>query len=146
MQRELGVPFDYGAEERLREAGVRATKQRRALIMFLATTHQPQTVQQILDGVQPRIDQATIYRMLQILRDAGLVRQIDFYRGNLLYELSDPMLDHHHVVCKRCSRVEDFVGCDYEKIAETALKQVRGFAAIDSHSFELFGVCKECAQ
>lgn len=92
------------------------------------------------------IHQVTVYRILHALKHAGIVTQVDFRHGRSYYELRDEQHDHHHIVCVKCGRVEDFVGCDYERLAAKALKQARGFATIVSHSLELFGMCNTCSK
>lgn len=102
------------------------------------------SIRDIAESLTKTVDAVTVYRMTESFIEKGLVRQIDLRRGHPLYEISDPH-DHHHVVCTKCERVEDFDICNYETMSKKALKQVPSFAAINSHSFELFGLCKKCA-
>jgi len=128
----------------LRAAGFRATPARMELLATLARTGKPLTVEDILKlqkGTAP--DQATVYRALKELRDAGLVRQVDFEHGHAHYEAAGQD-DHHHLVCTSCGKVEDFTGCHIENIKKAALRQSKMFKKIERHSLELFGTCTAC--
>jgi len=131
----------------IRKAGFRATTPRLLVLAYLRKSKYPLGVRDVLKGVGTKnIDQVTVYRILDAFKKAGVVVQVDFQQGHALYEFKDHEHDHHHIVCTSCDRVEDFTGCDYEKLVGKALKQARGFAKVTSHSFELFGLCAACAK
>ncbi len=134
----------FDAAGKIRAAGFRATRARIALLEYLSRLRTPESIQEISAALKKELDQVTAYRILDSFKKAGLVRELDLRQGRLLYELSDEG-DHHHVVCKKCSLVEEFHGCDYERIAQKAIKQVH-FATIDSHAVELFGICSSCSR
>lgn len=50
--------------------------------------------------------EATIYRVLQWLKDLGIVAQTDLGQSGITYELvlTPP---HHHLVCLHCGRIQD---------------------------------------
>jgi Fur family transcriptional regulator, ferric uptake regulator len=129
----------------IREAGFRATKPRLLLLEHLRVTKSPQSILEIAEALSDSIDQVTTYRIVEAFKKAGLVREIDLRQGRPLYEIMDSH-DHHHVVCVNCDRVEDFTGCESEKLANRALQQTKGFALINSHSLEFFGLCKSCVK
>ena len=131
--------------EAIRNCGIRATQPRLRVLAFLQQSKYPQNVKGIVSGVgSMNIDQVTVYRILDMFKKAGLVVQVDFQQDCAYYELKDAKHDHHHIVCTECHRVEDFTGCDYAKLADKALRQVKGFAKVTHHSLELFGLCNSC--
>jgi len=131
--------------EIIRNAGFRATTPRVSILSFLTGAKYPLTIQEIIYGVgEKNIDQVTAYRTLEAFKKAGIVTQVDFQHGHAHYEFKDRAHDHHHVVCVSCEKVEDFVGCNYENLANKALKQTHGFAKIMDHSLEFFGLCNSC--
>ena len=129
----------------IRNCRIRATKPRLRVLAFLQQAKYPLSVKGIVNGVgSTNIDQGTVYRILDMFKKAGLVVQVDFQQNCAYYELKDAKHDHHHIVCTECHRVEDFTGCDYAKLADKALKQVKTFAKVTHHSLELFGLCNLC--
>jgi Fur family ferric uptake transcriptional regulator len=127
----------------VRRAGFRATKQRVALISFLAKTHRPLLVQEIADGLRGTMDGVTTYRMLAAFKRAGLVREVNLRGGHPRYELDDEQ-DHHHIVCTDCGRIEDFTDEAHEKVGTRVLAKSKAFKKITGHSFDLYGLCKTC--
>lgn len=134
------------AVEPIRKAGLRATKPRTLLLSYLRKLKRPQTVIEIAGGLKRSIDQVTVYRTIESFKKAGLVRELELGQGRPQYELADERNHHHHVVCTNCDKVQDFTGCDSDKLAGKALKQVKGFAEITGHSAEFFGLCNSCVR
>ncbi|MBM3261511.1 transcriptional repressor [Candidatus Kaiserbacteria bacterium] len=130
--------------ETIRDAGFRATKPRLALFSRLTKTSRPMSIQELAQELAGKVDQVTVYRMIDAFKKAGLVREVHLRGVRPKYELTDPRDDHHHIVCTECRKVEDFVGCGAEKMGKEALRQSRSFAAITGHTFDLYGLCKEC--
>jgi Fe2+ or Zn2+ uptake regulation protein len=114
------------------------------VLTLLSRVRQPLNAEAIQQRLRhPALSRVTIYRVLTSLKEAALVRQIDFQQQHAYFELADPD-DHHHLVCVKCKRVEDFVGCDADVVADAALRQSREFRIVTGHSFELFGLCNAC--
>jgi Fur family ferric uptake transcriptional regulator len=133
-------------QKMLRDSGFRSTEGRLALIAALKHSHKPIPVAGLAQRLGARLDEVNIYRALESFAKAGIARRVDLQHGHTHYELNDNTRDHHHMVCTSCSKVEDFEGCDYEKLAQKVLKRVTGFSRIESHSFELFGLCNTCVK
>ncbi len=133
------------ASSMIREAGYKVTAPRLLVLSLLQKAKYPLSIKNILKKTgKNKIDQVTIYRILDAFKRAGIVNQIDFQKDCAYYELKDIHHDHHHIVCVQCNDIKDFVGCEYEKLAEKALQQVPEFAHITSHSLEFFGLCNTC--
>ncbi len=129
----------------LREAGYKATPARLALLKLLQGSKEPLSIGEIMEKLKgAAIDQATVYRILTVLESIGVVRQINLRHGHADYEYVDPK-DHHHIICINCNKVEDFIGCNTDKLATLALGQAKNFSKITQHSLEFFGICKSCA-
>lgn len=128
----------------IRDLQLRVTPSRIALIHLLQRSEKPQSIDEIAKQLgDVGMDRATIYRNLVILQGKNLVRQVDLHRDHGYYEWNDHS-DHHHLICKKCRKIQDFHGCDFEQIEKTALKQAPEFSKVTEHSFELFGLCKQC--
>lgn len=130
----------------LHDAGLKATPARISILQVLDAATFPLSPSKILKQMaRTDIDQATVYRTLNSLRVAGKVRQIDLEHGHAHFEMAGRP-EHHHVVCTNCGKVADFEGCVSDAMIRDALRQAKGFATIDHHSLELFGLCKACSK
>lgn len=100
------------------------------------------------DDVYARIKQkydasigiATVYRVLSLLEDAGLVRYIVL--GNTKYYEIDDKKHHDHLVCIGCGVVVEFFDEIVEKKQDDIAKK-NGFDLIN-HDMTLYGLCAEC--
>lgn len=128
---------------RLREAGMRITKPRIALLEALARLPRPVPIEELHQQLdKAACDLVTVYRCLAAFEDIGLVRRSFLHNGTSLYELlPHGTPQHYHVVCKICSRTERV---DYFPIdgAERMLRE-RGYANV-THLVEFFGICPTC--
>ena len=132
--------------EMLRRQGLKVTPQRLELISLLAQLKRPMSAHEIkAKWKQGDIDTVTLYRALDALVDASIVRRVDLQHGHTDYELVMPGEHHHHLVCTSCGTIEDFAGCPGKNMEKLALKSSSKFAALREHSLEFFGTCKACA-
>jgi Fur family ferric uptake transcriptional regulator len=86
---------------RLREAGLRITQPRIAILGVLIARGQPVSIEQIHGELRNRsCDLVTVYRCLAAFEEIGLVRRSFFHNGTSLYQLSDRKDATYHVVAK----------------------------------------------
>ena len=131
-------------QDLLRKAGYKATPGRVALLKLLKASKEPMSIQEIIKKAgKIAVDQATVYRMLEVLEKIGAVKQVNLQHGHVDYEFVDPK-DHHHIVCTVCKRVEDLDGIDTPDLSRRALRQATSFAKVTAHSLEFFGICRNC--
>ena len=132
------------AIEKLATAGLRVTKQRKAMLEVLSAAENPmsaeETYKHLLEGV---CDLVTVYRSLEQLERAGVVQLGVRENGTKVYCLSHGNDHHHHLSCRSCGRTERVDVCmgeELEKIGKSF-----GFSEL-SHVMELFGLCPECSK
>ncbi len=130
----------------IKEKGLRVTGHRVALLSLLARVKQPVTVYELVDVLRKKenIDQATVYRNLTSLHEAGLLRRLDFNHGHAHYELETGKASHQ-LVCNSCETVEKIEGISVDDAVKKMLKKSRKFKNATTHSIEIYGVCKSCA-
>jgi len=128
----------------LKEKGLKNTPIREAILNVFSADCKPINAEYIFNKLKSKnINLVTIYRTLASLEKAGILRRIDMHKGSAYYELD---LDHHHhLVCTNCGTVEEFKACDIEKTTRDILKNST-FKSVDTHSLELFGICKKCSR
>jgi Fur family ferric uptake transcriptional regulator len=96
------------ARERLRAAGLRATRPRTLVYTALREAGGHRSVDDVLELLERRghvIPRMSIYNVMSDLTAASLVMSADVGPGRALYEASDVW--HHHFVCRRCGRIDD---------------------------------------
>ena len=130
----------------LKEKELRVTSHRLAVLGYLSKVKQPVTVYEIIDVLRKKenIDQATVYRNLSSLHEAGLLRRLDFNHGHAHYELETGRASHQFV-CNTCETIEKIEGISVEDTVKKMLKKSKKFKNTTTHSIEIYGVCKTCA-
>lgn len=98
--------------EVLKKVGLKATPQRVAVLKELSKKTHP-TMDEIYENIKkenPSISLATVYKNVNILRDTGLVIEINIPSKKMRYDyLATP---HIHIICTNCGHVEDL---DYDE-------------------------------
>jgi Fe2+ or Zn2+ uptake regulation protein len=137
------VPSRSHLERTLREAGLRVTRPRVA-VLAAVHTHPHADTDSLLGAVRKdvgRVSHQAVYDVLRALTDAGLVRRFEPAGSVARYEarVGD---DHHHVVCRSCGAIAD---------VDRAVGSVACRTAPDDTGFELdrteivfWGLCPEC--
>ncbi len=129
----------------LRKSRMRVTEPRQALLRVMIGEHGPFTIEELHQRVQKETcDLVTVYRCLEKLERAGLVRRCDFGDGCIRYEFREDgqgHTHHHHIICRTCRRVETLDICVMEEVER--LVRERGYADVE-HSLEFFGLCPAC--
>ena len=89
------------------------------------------------------IGQATVYRTLKLLSDAGIAREVDFSDGVTRYEPYYGQKHHDHLICQECGKSVEVVDPRIEKLQEELAWQ-HGFT-LSGHSMYLYGCCSQCS-
>ncbi len=96
-----------------------------------------------LRGEEQQVGRASIYRILELLGDRGLINRLDLGDGTARYELVDPGGEHHHhLVCDSCGRLVPFDDPDLERSIDRVSRRL-GFRMHD-HEVVLHGDCTAC--
>jgi Fur family ferric uptake transcriptional regulator len=134
------------ATRSLAREGYRSGAARLRVVDALARRDCCATAQEIADDLRDgdrRVGIASVYRALELLDRLGLVHRLDVGDGTARYEAAMAGGEHHHhVVCDRCGRVEQFSDAALER-AITALSERLDYA-IDEHDVTLRGACPQC--
>lgn len=125
--------------------GLKLTSQRELILRAFINHGGHISAEELYDDVKkdnPGIGQATVYRTLKLLAEAGIANDVSFDEGITRYEHIGEDEHHDHLVCTRCSRRVEF---NDPAIEELQVKQARkqGFL-LDSHRMILYGICRDC--
>lgn len=129
--------------DRLREAGLRATRPRRSVFGLLQDAGGHHSVDDLVgmlvESGEP-LSRMTVYNVVSDLTGAGLLMQADVGPGRALYEASETW--HHHFVCRSCGTVID-VPC--ARGTKPCLDVPPGLdVSIDEAQVIYRGLCPDC--
>ncbi len=129
----------------LRDRRLPVTRQRDlvAETVFRAADHPSvEGIERNLRAAGAEVGTATVYRTLELLEAAGLVRSHDFGEGYRRYEPVTGDSDHEHLVCLRCGRVIEFANERLERMLPVIADE-QGFQHA-YHRVEIYGTCQDC--
>jgi Fur family transcriptional regulator, stress-responsive regulator len=135
---------DAELAELLRERGLRATSQRVVMHRLLRDRARHVSAEDLLSeaGEQlPGVSLPTIYATLELFEQLGVVRRVNGGGGTLLWDTRSDA--HHHMICRRCGRIEDLeTPLDLERARRSAARS--GFEP-DRAEVVVSGLCAACA-
>jgi Fur family ferric uptake transcriptional regulator len=132
--------------ERLRDEGLRVTPDRLTIFRELSATQHPLPKADLVDRLRAAgINQATVYRVLDLFTALKVVHAVLLPHGVVGYEPVPPFRDHHHhIVCSSCGSLIDLYECDVDTVIKQDLRRI-GFLPT-SHSLDVIGICAQCQQ
>src|SRR5271155_957198 len=127
--------------------GVRMTAQRRLLVGIIQDSPRHLDAAALLEMAKKQdadIDRATVYRTLALLKDRGLIDELDLMHieGEKHYYEAKTNRDHCHMACFRCGAIMEYASSSFEKLKKEMVKQ-SGFQ-IRVVRLEVGGICKRC--
>jgi Fur family transcriptional regulator, stress-responsive regulator len=131
------------SEAALREAGLRVTKPRLAVLDVVAA-HPHATADDVTRQVRERLGKVSIqavYDVLAACLDAGLIRRIEPAGSAARFERRTGD-NHHHLVCRSCGRTTD-VDCVVGSQACLSPSDDSGYL-VDEAEVVFWGRCPSC--
>ena len=129
--------------EALRDAGLRATRQRLSVIEALRGRPDAVTAQDLhmeLRRAGEPIGLTTVYRTLTALADTGLLDTFTREAEQAFRLCGDG--HHHHIVCETCNKVEEIEVAEVERwVGDVAARH--GYE-VTGHRADIFGICDAC--
>tara|TARA_Y100001970_G_C14255615_1_gene875161 strand:+ start:5808 stop:6260 length:453 start_codon:yes stop_codon:yes gene_type:complete len=140
----IKIPLASG----LHQEGRRLTPQRRKVLGLFerigSGTHlSAEEVHSHLVEMNAKVSLATIYRTLRLLVHMDYLNELELTEGGHRFELlSHENPDHHHLICIRCGRTEEF---DSDQVLEAGKLAANdyGFKLVDS-SLNVRAICPNC--
>lgn len=133
--------------EEFRARRMRVTPQRRVLIETIQEAGSHLDAATLLEQARrrnARIDRATVYRTLDLLKKEGLIDELDLMHlnGEKHYYEAKTTNDHTHLACFRCGKIVEFASKVYEDL-KAEMARATGFR-IQVSRFEAGGLCRSC--
>lgn len=127
----------------LRGRGLHVTRPRRAVVEAVFSLPRHFEAGDLWAAVRGTVSSAaTVYRTLDLLEEAGLVRRVSFGEAHAHYEHVLGREDHGHLVCHACGRVVEFSDPGLKKVVTQAAER-HGFTLTEA-VVQGYGLCPTC--
>ena len=120
--------------ELFKEKGLKLTKQRKE-IFELIDRLEDATFKDIKDKCKNDMDNSTIYRILDLFLEKGLItKNID---NNVIYYSVNNHEHKHYIYCVKCHKKKMIELCPIHDIEDSGFKLL-------SHQIKINGICSNC--
>lgn len=135
-------------DEYLRSRGMRNTAPRRQLVEHVFSRHDHFDVDALIDqlpskGKEGYIGRATVYRTLNELVEAGLLKKIEL-DGRAVYEHDYGYPQHDHLYCTKCEKLLEFHSDELIQLRNAVAREHR--FRVSGHKLIVQGVCDDCSR
>ena len=122
---------------------MRMTRQKKVILDIVRRAHHHPTAQDVFEEARKiiaSISLATVYRNLEQLSEAGLIRKVVLSDQVARYDCNTGA--HYHIRCIGCGRVDDLPFAFHDDLEERIARSV-GYVILDHH-LEVRGLCPAC--
>ncbi len=134
---------DASIIQALRRKGYKATPQRITICRFALQSQDHPSAQRIYSRAKdlyPTISLATVYKTLQILKELGLIQELNFPRGETRFDSC--MKPHINLVCLQCGNISDIDDFTLSGIVAKATTTAKFKAT--GQNIDVYGICEKC--
>jgi Fur family ferric uptake transcriptional regulator len=136
-----------GIQNSLKLRGIRLTRQRLILLELLDRSGRhldAESLYKLAKEKDPRLNRVTVYRTLKLLKQGGLIDELDLmhFAGEQHYYETRQKQEHAHIVCLRCGKVEEFFGESLQDMRRQVEANL-GFRIATART-EMGGFCPDC--
>jgi Fur family ferric uptake transcriptional regulator len=133
--------------QELARRGIRLTGQRKILVEIIQESENHLDAATLLERARQRdsgINRATVYRTIELLKKLRLVDELDLMHlnGEKHFYEAKPNVDHVHLACFECGRIEEFASPLFERLTREIARR-KGFQ-IRVTRLEVGGKCSAC--
>ncbi len=131
----------------LTQSGKRLTRQRKILLDLIDRTGEhldAERLFQMAKQADPKFNRVTVYRTLKMLKEGGLVDELDLMHqaGEQHFYETRRKGEHAHVICLACGKVEEYFGDPLTKLRRQ-IESHFGFQVVLART-EVGGYCSHC--
>ena len=134
--------------KRLRFQGFRLGRVRQGMLKVFIKAHSPLSMKSMVLHLKKQgivANKTSLYREIDFLKSQHLIQEFQLKGLEKCYEWKRE--HHHHLVCRRCSAVEEIQLKELELVMPLVQKHLEyktRFSGIE-HALEFFGVCGKCS-
>jgi len=132
--------------QKCKAAGLRKTKSLEELLHTMIEKAKPMTLSDLIetDRLADQCDKVTVYRLLQRLTGAGIVRRLGLHERSAYFALLLPGVCQDYLICTQCDSIQTIkTACPVHALQEEIAKS-SGYKNLH-HELEFFGICPKCA-
>jgi len=110
--------------QKLRDAGMKVTPQRHAILEAVHLLNNHPTAEQIIDYIRkthPGIATGTVYNVLDAMVETKLIRRVKTDRDAMRYDAV--LKNHHHIYCAETDRIEDYFDEELDKMLRSYFRK-----------------------
>jgi Fur family ferric uptake transcriptional regulator len=136
-------------QEFLATRGMRLTQERAIIVEEVFSSHEHFDADQLVARLSQRRDgrrvsRSSVYRTIDFLVKAGLLRKVARANDRDLYEHDYGYPQHDHLICKKCGSLIEFRNQEIAKLIEEIAAD-HGFR-MTGHRLEVYGMCDKCSR
>jgi len=143
---ENDIPNLMGGFEKVCKAkGLRITHQRTEIYKELSKYPDHPTIEGVFNRVRKRlktISLDTVYRTISTFEEYGLIKKVYHVDNATRFDIN--VSNHHHLVCSRCHKIEDFYWPEFDRIKPP--ESVSHWARIEIKQVIINGLCSSCKE
>jgi Fur family peroxide stress response transcriptional regulator len=132
-----------GFERVCRSKGLRITHQRSEIFHEMAKYPGHPTAENVFHKVRKRlktISLDTVYRTILTFENNGLIKRVQIHDNSARFDIN--LSVHHHLVCTKCKKIEDFYWPDFDKMALP--ESVSDWGQVEFRHVVINGLCSKC--
>ena len=116
--------------QKLRDARMKVTPQRQAILEAVHLLDNHPTAEQIIDYIRrkhPGIATGTVYNVLDVMVERELIKRVKTDKDAMRYDAV--LKNHHHIYCAETDRIEDYFDEELDEMLKTYFhkKSLPGF-------------------
>ena len=123
--------------------GLRITHQRTEIFISLLKHTDHPTTDELYNQVRRHlrtISLDTVYRTIATFEEYGLIRRVHHLDNSTRFDVN--VSDHHHLVCTKCNRIEDFNWPDFDRMHPP--DSISDWGQIQVKQVVINGLCSRC--
>lgn len=134
--------------EFLQSKGKRVTQQRRVLVDHVFERHDHFDAEELIINLAlspegGKVSRPTVYRTLNELVDAGLLRRMSL-RGRAVYEHDYGYPQHDHLHCTMCDELIEFQSAELQQLRDAVARESN--FRVTGHRLIISGICADCSK
>lgn len=140
--RNIRTSTDFDPDSVLIARGIRPSRQRRAILKFIAEHPTHPTAEDVYQALYKKIktlSRTTVYNTLRLFCSCGAAQMVTLEENEMRFDAA--VHPHGHFKCTECGKIFDF---PYDTMLADASKKLPEGFSMEETQLYVRGICKEC--